>query len=360
MKEKTIFIFEAEEGMILSRDVVLPDGHLIAPADTSLTYDIIERISDYHILEIIIEAEPRVNEDFQADGTPTYFAKIRQTKAFKEFNKDYLDNISGIKDHLNQIITSSAPIDTEALIEGTLALLSQNKNSLHLFDMLHSMREYDDITFVHSLNVALISSILGQWLGFSKEQIKKLVLCGLLHDIGKLLIPAEILSKPEKLTSGEFDIIKTHVNLGYDKLNEQNFDVQIKESCLFHHERCDGSGYPFGVKGDKIPVTAKIISIADVYDAMTSNRVYRGSICPFEVIRNMESAAFSQFDPNYLLPFLNNVVSSYLHTNVKLSNGLVGEVIMINPNSLSKPIVKCGDEFIDLSKHSKLKIEVIL
>jgi len=360
MNEKTIFIFEAEEGMILSKDVVLPDGHLILPAGTPLTYEIIERISNFHVLEVMIEVEPDGVNDLIQDIEPTYFAKTRQSESFKKFSVKYRCNISTMKINLNKIITSSAPIDTESLLRDATNLLKGSKNSLHLFDMLHSMREFDDITFVHSINVALISSTIGEWLGCKKEEQEILMLCGLLHDIGKLLIPEDILMKPGKLTSIEFDVIKTHVSLGYNQLKGKGLDNRINEACLLHHERSDGSGYPFGLKGDKIPFAAKIVSIADVYDAMTSNRVYRGSICPFEVIRVMESDAFNQFDPQYLLPFLNNVISTYLHNDVRLSNGLVGEVIMINRDDLSRPTVKCGNEYINLSKHHEIDVEAVL
>lgn len=354
MKEKTIFIFEAVEGMYLSRDVVLPDGHLVASADTALTMNLIERISDFHVLEIMVEDGPRTTE------VPTYFEKVRKTKAFQEFSKDYTENVSQVKDNLNKIITNSSPVSIDELIKGTTDILAENKNSLHLFDMLHSMREFDDITYVHSVNVALISSIIGQWVNFSKDQIKNLVLCGLLHDIGKLLIPPEILSKPGKLDSEEYTTIKTHVSLGFNILSERKFETQVSEACLLHHERSDGSGYPFGLKSDKIPTAAKIIAIADVYDAMTSNRVYRGSICPFDVVRDMEAGAYNQFDPKFLIPFLNNVVSSYLHNNVKLSDGSVGEVIMINPTDLSRPVVACNGDYIDLSRRRDLNIKAIM
>ena len=360
MNEKTIFIFEAEEEMILSKDVVMPDGHLILPAGTPLTYEIIERISNFHILEIMVESEPDGTNDLNETITPTYFTKIRQSDSFKKFNANYQYNISAIKINLNKIITSSSPVDTETLLKEATSLLKDTQNSLHLFDMLHSMREFDDITYVHSINVALISHTIGEWLGCKKEDLETLMLCGLLHDIGKLLIPSEILLKPEKLTSIEFDVIKTHVSLGYNELKDKCLDNRINEACLLHHERCDGSGYPFGIKGDKIPFAAKIVAIADVYDAMTSNRIYRGSICPFEVIRIMEADAFNQFDPKYLIPFLNNVISTYLHNDVKLSNGLVGEVIIINRDDLSRPTVRCNDEYIDLSKHREINIQAIL
>lgn len=360
MKEKTIFIFEAEEGMLLSQDVLLPDGHLILPAGSLLTHEIIERISNFHVLEIMVDTEARKINAIQQNKEPAYYAKIRQSESFKKFNIKYRCNISTVKKNLNEIVTSSAAIDTKALLRETSRIISDSKNSLLLLDMLNCMHEFDDITFVHSVNVALISSVIGQWVGCTKEEIEMLTLSGLLHDIGKLLIPNEILLKPGKLTLNEFDVIKTHVSLGYSKLKDQDIPTIVKEACLLHHERCDGNGYPFGIKGSKISFVAKIISIADVYDAMTSNRIYRGSICPFEVIRIMESNAFNQFDPKYLLPFLNNVISTYLHYDVKLSNGLIGEVIMINQNDLSCPVVKCDNEYLDLSKHHEIHIESIL
>jgi len=360
MNEKTVFIFEAEEGMILSKDIVLPNGHIILPAGTPLTYETIERISNFHVLEIMVEVEPDGANDLVQNIVPTYFTKIRQSESFKKFSIKYRCNISAIKSNLNKIITTSTPIDTESLLKEAASLLADSKNSLHLFDMLHSMREFDDITFVHSINVALISTTIGEWLGCDKDELDILTLCGLLHDIGKLLIPNEILTKPGKLNSIEFDVAKTHVSLGYNQLKDKGLDNRIIEACLLHHERCDGSGYPFGITGEKIPFAAKIVSIADVYDAMTSNRVYRGSICPFEVIRVMEADAFNQFDPQYLIPFLNNVISTYLHNDVRLSNGLIGEVIMINRNDLARPTVKCNNEYIDLSKRRDLIIEAIL
>lgn len=358
MDEKKIFIFDAEEGMSISRDVILPDGFLIVPSGTVLTFNIIKRISDFHILEIYINQIADIHSG--PDETDTYFEKFKQTPSYKKFNQKYLSSVASMKDKLNQLIEHSSPIDTSMLLNEVNELMDETKNTLNLFDMLHSMRDYDDITYVHSINVALISSILGKWLGCSKRQIELLTLSGLLHDIGKMLVPNDILSKSDKLTLNEFDTVKKHVALGYNKLMPQDIDESVKEACLLHHERCDGSGYPFGLHGNRIPFTAKIVAIADVYDAMTSCRIYRKSICPFEVIKMMEADAFNKFDPNYMIPFLNNIISSYVHNNVRLSNGQIGEVIMVNQTALSRPIIKCDSEFIDLSKHRELEIEYVL
>ena len=154
--------------------------------------------------------------------------------------------------------------------------------------------------------------------------------------------------------------MKQHVNLGYEKLKNQNIDMRVKEACLLHHEKCDGTGYPFGLKSKDIPAVAKIIAVADVYDAMTAARVYRGALCPFEVIKIMYNDAFTKFDPVYILPFLKNVASSYIHNDVRLSDGRKGKVILINDNALHLPVVQCGDEFVDLSRSHGLSVSAII
>lgn len=366
MSEKIIFIFDAKEGDQLSKDVNTPDGKILVKKDTILDYDVIANISNHHILEVRIydndeleDNQSRIDSDRNTENEK-YFDKIRKSRQFKKFKKTYDENIIDIKDGLNEVVTNNSPIDTDKLIEGTQQILSENNNSLQLFDMLHSMRQFDDLTYVHCVNVALISSIIGQWLKYSKEDIRTLIICGLLHDIGKLMIPNEILTKPGRLTEDEYKIMKQHVNLGYEKLKNQNIDMRIKEACLLHHEKCDGTGYPFGLKSDHIPAVAKIIAIADVYDAMTSARVYRGALCPFEVIDTMYKDAFTKFEPEYILPFLKNVASSYINNDVRLSDGRIGKVVLINENALSLPIVQCEDEFIDLSKTRELTVSAIL
>ncbi|MDO5402243.1 MAG: HD-GYP domain-containing protein [Eubacteriales bacterium] len=372
MEEKTIFIFDADEGMKLSKDVIQEDGHIIVPKGTILDMDIISKISSGHVLEISVYVQPKkaLASDTEAarevsviesEDTQTYFEKIKNSDEYKHFNDVYMDNVNTIKNNLNDIITSNTPINVTELLRKTSNMLHEYNNSLQLFDMLHCMRQFDDLTYIHCLNVSLIASIIGKWLNYSKEDIDVLTIAGLLHDIGKLLTPQEILTKPGKLTSNEYEIIKNHVNLGYEQLKDQDIDIRIKEACLLHHENCDGSGYPFHLTSSRIPPVAKIISIADVYDAMTAARVYRSSICPFHVIDIMAKDAYSKFDPAYLLPFLKNVVSSYIHNDVKLSNGEIGKVVLINDNAPSRPIIQCSrDKFIDLSKEPGLEITAIL
>ena len=133
-----------------------------------------------------------------------------------------------------------------------------------------------------------------------------------------------------------------------------------KNAALMHHERCDGSGYPFGLTGNRIDKFAKIVSIADVYDAMTAARVYRGPLCPFTVIDIFEKEGLQKYESEYILCFLKNVVLTYIGQRVRLTNGQEGDVVFINPQQLSRPMIKCGDTFVDLSKQKDIAIERLL
>ncbi len=369
---KHVFTFEAVPGMTLAEDVIISGGHLIAKAKTVLDSSIINKLVQYKVLEVLVEnktdskAETSTQNNTQdntQNNTQTYFDKIRESESFKRYDSMFAGDITDIKAKLDQIISSdgSGHIDTDAISKNTNEILNEFKNSLNLLDMIHSMRSTNDAVYTHCINVALLSAVIGRWSHFSEDDIKVLTLCGLLHDIGKLMIPKNILEKPGHLTAAEFELIKTHTVLGYEKIKNADIDLRVKQACLLHHEKCDGSGYPNHLTGDKIPDFTKIITIADVYDAMTSQRSYREPICPFTVISKIEADLFRLYDPKFMVPFISNIVTSYLNNNVRLSNGMTGEVVLINQNAYSRPIIKCSNNtFIDLSKETDISITAIL
>jgi HD-GYP domain-containing protein (c-di-GMP phosphodiesterase class II) len=196
-----------------------------------------------------------------------------------------------------------------------------------------------------------MSIIIAKWMSLSDEEVDEIVSAGLLHDIGKTKISEDLLSKPGKLTNEEFEEIKKHTLLGYMMLGKvKDATGNIKCSVLMHHEKIDGSGYPTGATDDEIPLFPKIIAVADIYDAMTSNRSYRNKMCPFEVIKNLEMQTFGKLDTKVLTIFLKNIANSYLGDFVELNTGEICQIVFINPNRVWQPIVKFDDEFIDLSR----------
>ncbi len=348
---------QAETGMIVASDIFTTGDQLIINKGTELDDRMITKLRFYNIYGILVYKNPDKSAALKEES---YIEILRSTPEFKQFNRTYIDTIVNVENGFREIVNGKNHYNISNLLKDTDRILKEGRNGAHILEMLHGIRNYDDMTFVHSLNVALICNIFAGWLKLSPEDTKILTLGGLLHDIGKLLIPNEIITKEGKLTEDEFKIIKTHTMKGYQILKDQQVDLRIKYAVLMHHERTDGSGYPNGFIGDQINEYAKIIAVADVYDAMTCNRRYRNAICPFDVVENFERDGFLKYDPGFLMTFLERIVESYLHNIVRLNDGRQGEVVMINKLALSRPVLRIGEDFVDLSKEHKLIIEAII
>ncbi len=361
---KRVRTAELRPGMKTAEDVYSYNNQMILPQDTILTDKMITRLEFYSILSIQILDEDgagnlRLTASRIQEGAP-YSEKVKSSKQFKEFEKAYLRTAEGFKNDLHAIVEFRAQIDPQRMFNNIAGLITKNMTSNAVFDMLHNMREYDDYTYIHSLNVSLICNIFAKWLKLSRREIETVTLCGLLHDAGKLMIPESIMRKPGKLTPSEYNIVKTHSLQGYNILKDYNINANVKECALMHHERCDGTGYPLGLTGDRINPYAKIVAIADVYDAMTSARIYRGPLCPYKVISIFESEGLQKYEGKYILTFLQHIAETYMNNRVRLSNGLEGDVVFMNRNSLSKPLIQCGGEFVDLSRESGVYIETFV
>lgn len=364
---KRMNIMNLVPGMVTAEDVFSYNQTLILPKGFCLTDEAITRLELYSIISIRIEDEVIPVEQPPASqyGNPNseewpYSKVVQSSEEFKAFKAEFNENISTLKNCLNDVVEKNAPLRVDEMLHGTLDILSNCKTSGNVFTMLQNMRQYDDLTYAHSLNVALICNVFAGWLDFSPADRELATTCGLFHDIGKLTIPEIIIKKPSKLTDEEYNIIKTHPIEGYRILKNQDIDQHIKNSALMHHERCDGGGYPLGIKADKIDRFAKIVSIADVYDAMTAARVYRGPLCPFTVIEIFEQEGLQKYDTHFILTFLENIVLTYMNNHVRLSDGQIGKIVFVNKSRLSKPMIATEDGFVDLSKQPDLHIEAIL
>ncbi len=345
-------------GMITAEDIFSYNDQLLIPNGTVLTDSAITILEMYDIISIRIKDAPVViDETILSD---IYSERIKNSNVFKRFKKDYDKEIINFRNSVQASLEKDFRLDTDELLEGTLALLDNVHTALGVFDMLHCMREYDDSTFAHCINVALICNVAARWLSMSENEIRLATSCGLFHDIGKLHVPKTILDKPAKLTTDEYDIIKQHPVSGYQLLRDQNVAMPICNAALMHHERCDGSGYPFRLKRAQIDRFAKLVSIVDVYDAMTAARVYRGPLCPFTVIALFEQEGLQKYDPRYIMTFLENVMNTYILNRCKLNDGREGTIVYINRDYLSRPTVQCDNEYINLIETPELFIESLL
>lgn len=354
---------QASPGMKVAEDVYTFNNQLIIPKGTILTDKAITRIKFYSIKNIMISVPDKAMAPVLTDSYTEHMhsERVKNTTAFKDFNNSLLNSTALLKNELNDIANGKKEIHTPDLYKQICTLAEKARNGIHLFDMLHCLRDLEDETFVHSINVALISNTMAKWLNFGKKDIETATLCGLLHDIGKLTIPKEVMFKTEKLTEEEFEIVRSHTTKGYNILQSSDINIHIKMTAIMHHERCDGSGYPMSMKGDQIDRFAKIVMIADVYDAMTSARVYRGALCPFEVLSMFNTEGFKKFEPKYLMTFVEHVYQTYLNNTVRLNNQAIGKIVMMNQFSSARPVIAFPDNtYVDLTKETDLYIEAIL
>lgn len=348
-------------GMVVAKDVHNANNILVMGKNTVLTDDSITKLTFHSIYSVYIK-----DEVVEVPKKPTYErvytpSKIKETKEFKEFKVAYDKEVVELEETFQDIILAkSKKMGMEELCQKATSMLDDTRGGIHVFDILHNMRDYDDSTFNHCMNVALICNVFADWMHMSPMEKEIATVAGLLHDIGKLRIPEEIVKKASRLTDEEYELIKTHPMEGYNILFQSRFISSIQNAALMHHERSDGSGYPLGLKGNQIDKFAKMVAIADVYDAMTAARVYRGALCPFKVIEMFEKEGLSMFDPEYILVFMENIVQTYIKNWVRLSNGKEGEIVMLNKQKLSRPIVLCGTEFINLAEHPEISIEEVM
>ena len=350
-------------GMILANDVFTYDSHSkLLDKGTVLNEKDIARLAFYSIIDVAIEEAP-VREDAtpgSEDAGLTYAERLKQSEAFKEFKHDFEEFAHKFEHTITDIINGNQDLDLDDMMTPIYSLISEGRTTANIFDMLHNLRLYDDATYTHCINVALITNVIAQWLKWDEAEIEIATQAGLFHDIGKLLIPDTIITKPGALTDDEFSMVKTHPQKGYDAMKSLNISNHVKNAALMHHERCDGSGYPLRLKGPQIDKFAKAVAIADVYDAMTSARYYRGPLCPFIAISMFEDEGFQKYDPEMIMSFLHNIVNTYLLNTVRLNTGEVGEIIIVNSSYLSKPTIKVGNDYIDLSKCPGVYIQEII
>lgn len=324
MKSRTIFTFQAKNGMCISKDVFNSAGQLLVAEGTEINTKIKEMLSFYSVMKInVYDKEPATQVPTAAPkiNTETYSERIKSSAQFSEFKKTLGANVKHFKDDITSFVNKTGDVDLKSMKKEPYEVLSKSDTTISVFDMLHNIEDFDDSTYSHSLNVALISNVIGHWIGYTEEDLEVLTLAALLHDIGKLMVPENILKKPGKLTEEEFQLVKLHPIMGYDLIKDEDIDIRIKEVILKHHERCDGSGYPSLLKDKEIPEFAKIIAIADIYDAMTSKRTYRDALCPFEVIRLFEDEGFQKYDTRILITFLERIGQAYINNHVQLSDG---------------------------------------
>lgn len=234
-------------------------------------------------------------------------------------------------------------------------------NNNNILTILNNVKDKNPYMFSHPINVAYVSFVIGRWLKLNDSELFNLVCSGMLHDIGKAKIRDSLLNKAEKLNEIEMKTMRMHPILGYKILADLDvFNTEVLLGVLSHHERQDGTGYPRGLKGERINLFGRIIAIADIYDAMTSAKTYDMKNSPFQVVEEIEASSFESLDPQISQVFVNNIINFYPGSVVRLNNEQIGKIIYIHPEERTRPLIHCGKEYISMTHERKLEIVEIL
>lgn len=349
--KKYISISELHPGMVIAEELRSENVVLISPG-TVVTDVLISKLKDILFVERIAVFVDEENQIYETDkGGQRSVEDIEQSFSEFSFDMEELFNSidsSGLSD-MSEVRSFAKKIQEE--LHSTRAVIK----SIVLYG------SGGDVIYRHSVNVAALSSILGSWIGLNERNLSLLTYSAILHDFGKTRIDKDILNKSGSLTSKEYQKMKVHPIMGYDFLRDLKLlDSSVSYGVLMHHERLDGSGYPLGIKGDRVHIFAKIIAIADIFDAVNSNRAHRMSKKPFEALEIIQKESIGKLDYEYCKIFLDHIVNYYIGESVQMNTGKICKIIQINTNDLARPMLFDGSEFIDLKKQKDLYIEKLI
>lgn len=345
--KKHVKIFECKKGDIIADDIFNDYGILIVSKNAPINDYVIHKLIQFGIYDVNV-----YNQEYPYNkGDPQTITQLKDK---------YESNVSSIKEVINELATGKG-IDYDKIKTISDSVYLNVASNFSLIECINNLKDIDEYTYTHSINVSIYAMLLSRWLDLNEKEVENAVLSGILHDIGKAKIPKNILNKKGPLSPKEFDIMKNHTVLGYDIVkNITELSLEIKKAVLLHHEKDNGKGYPLGFTGSKLNMYTKIISVVDVYDALTSNRCYKKKITPFDCFKQIQMMGIGHFDIKVMLTFLYNIANYYIGSQVAMSNGEIGEVVFIVPNNISKPIVHVRDRFIDLCTDDTLKIVEML
>lgn len=311
-------------GVKLARTIYCSDGGMLLAKGIELKASYVEKLKKRGITEVYLDDDISAGiivSDVVKDETRNE-AVVLVKKMMSGYNFSISEDVERVRLMVNKIIDE----------------LISNEDILY---SLNEIKTVDDYTFEHSVNVCILSLITGIAMGLETGRLKELGTGAMLHDIGKLYIPSEILKKPSQLTVDEFEEIKKHTILGYEVLKKSDRLSMTSTYIAFgHHERYDGSGYPLQLKRDSIQVFARIVAVADVYDALTSDRVYRKKLKPNEVYEYITSLGVHHFDPTVVESFVKYVTIYPVGTGVLLNTKERAIVVTNHKIMPTRPLVR--------------------
>lgn len=351
---RKILVDKVKEGMVLARTLHSYDGNILLNNGIIVKNSYIVKLKDLGIRELYIEDE--ISHDIVIDDVVS-----EETRFEARIN---------IKNAMDSIRYGSS-LDVKPVRNSVCKMIDELMDVKDTMVNLQDLKSNDQYTFSHSVNVCVLSLITGISMNYDEGRLRELGIGAMLHDVGKTRIPNEILNKPGSLTADEFEIVKKHTSFGYELLKKSMvLSTYASYIALTHHERYDGEGYPLGLRGEEIHEFARIVSIADVYDALTSDRVYKKRVNINEAVEYLIGMGDHQFDYNIVRNFIEHITIYPPGTCVLLNNGEKAIVVDVNKRYPNRPIIRILYDKegqvprvpieIDLTKNNTLLINEII
>ncbi|MGC8778543.1 MAG: HD-GYP domain-containing protein [Candidatus Caldatribacteriaceae bacterium] len=322
---KKIPIAQFEPGQVLTFTLLDEKGQMLLGKGKQVTLPFLEKLKtrgqEYVFIEVLEEVETiAAKEDVSFETKQKTLDDLQET----------LTSLSRGKE-----------VPIQPLEQDVRKIIQEVKSHRELVIPIIQLKKHDDFTFTHSLNVSILATFIGKFLGLGEEEIRILGLGALLHDLGKLNVPSEILNKPQPLTQEEYAIIQQHPVIARKILDEQTrLAGNTKSVALEHHEKLDGSGYPRRLWGNDISFLAQITAVADIYEALTSDRPYRKALPVFEVVEYLMGNAGYKLNDRVIGIFVNHISPYQVGDVVRLSNGEEAVVTRLNPIFPFRPFVR--------------------
>jgi len=347
---RQININEVQPGMTLARTII-NDNMIVVLAENTL-------LSQAHItrLKFLDVGTVCVKDDYDLD--PREMLVQSMLNRSNGFVKEYQEVLVVVEKLFNEIAKNKEiPIKkVKKIVEDSITSMVHQSGAI---DYLYELKSMDNSTYNHSLRVSILAGVLAKWLHYKEADIQDVIFAGFLHDIGKTQLDKKIIEKNiENLSEEEKEIYMQHTVEGYKILSE-NPDLSdgVKRTVLQHHERMDGSGFPFNLEGDDIHEYAKIVAIADIYDSITTEREGFLKQTPFSALSFIRKEMFQILDPKVCMPFIINVQEAFIGSKVLLSDKTRGAIIQYAKDYAALPLIRLTTgEIVDLNKQPELSI----
>lgn len=354
---------EIRSGMRLGKSIITADGRVLLQAGTLMRESFVDPLLTHGVASVYIvnELAPDVEPVDVVSEETRHHLTAEMKKAMTEIDRAFAEASKlGIR-HFHASLHTERLKQTVDQIVGEL--MANPKATISLQDI----RTADEYTLGHSVNVCILTTMLGVEMGYTSQELRELALGALLHDIGKTAVPPEILNKPGKLTPNETEIMNQHTTMGWMMLKDQP-EVSYTASIvsLQHHERWTGGGYPMNLSGNQIYKFARVCAVADCYDAMTADRVYRKGLSPVVAMETLSGPMHGFFEPRILIAFLNCIAPWPVGSMVEITGGAKAVVISAERGRADRPVVRVvlepdGSRLaepyeIDLSRERKVDI----